>query len=168
MRCFLDFTAGGSLCHIFSVMYRHKVDQRWRKFEFNATKTPRKDKDPNIQLAKDIETSLIEQEFLRLPVAYIRPDVKPDLRDKIEKIITNHEQGEITEDENDATHIIYPEVDALPDDYARPSFKRGKNVMMHYYYFPESYDSWIPNTFDLPVIPKQSLQSHLCNAPVFE
>lgn len=152
MRCFLDFKPGGSLCHIFSVMYRYKVDQRWRKFEFNATKTPRKDKnDPNIMLAIEIETTLIDQECLRLPVAYIRPDVDEDLREEIAEILIRY-QGIITEDEKKATHIIYPEVDALPDDYARPSFKRGKNVMMHYYYFPESYDSWISNTFDLPVI----------------
>lgn len=150
MRCFLDFKPGGSLCHIFSVMYRYKLDQRWRKFEFNA-KTPRKDKDPNILLSIEIETTLIDQQCLRLPVAYIRSDVDDDLRDEITEILTRH-QGEITEDEKEATHIIYPEVDALPDDYARPSFKRGKNVMMHWYYLPESYDSWVPNTFDLPVI----------------
>lgn len=150
MRCFLDFKPGGALCHMFSVMYRFKLDQRWRKFEFNATKTPRKDKDPNMLLATEIETTLIDQQCLRLPVAYIRPDVDDDLRDEITEILQRH-LGEITDDEKDATHIIYPEVDALPDDYARPSFKKGKNVMMHWYYLPESYDSWVPNTFDLPV-----------------
>lgn len=150
MRCFLDFKPGGSLCHIFSNMYRFKADQRWRKFEFNVTKTPRKDKDPNMQMVNEIETTLIEQECLRLPVAYIRPEVDDELREQITKILTNH-QCEITEDEEEASHIIYPEVDMLPDDYARPSFKKAKHVMMHWYYFPESYDSWVPNTFDIPV-----------------
>lgn len=150
MRCFLDFKPGGSLCHIFSNMYRYKADQRWRKFEFNTTKTARKDKDPNIQMALEIETTLIEQECLRLPVAYIRPEVDEELRERITAILTSH-QGETTEDEEEATHIIYPEVDTSPDDYARPSFKRGKNVMMHWYYLPESYDSYVSNTFDLAV-----------------
>lgn len=151
MRCFLDFKPGGSLCHIFSNMYRYKADQRWRKFEFNVTKAQaRKDKDPNLQLFVEIETALIEAECLRLPVAYIRPEVDDDLRERITLIIQNH-QGEITEDEEDATHIIYPIVDPLPEDFARPTFRRGKNIMIHWYYFPESYDSWVANTFDLPV-----------------
>lgn len=151
MRCFLDFKPGGSLCHIFSNMYRYKTDQRWRKFEFNVTKAQaRKDKDPNLQLFVEIETALIEAECLRLPVVYIRPEVDEELRDNIIEIITHH-QGEITEDEEDATHIIYPKVDPLPEDYARPTFRRGRHIMMHWYYLPESYDSWIANTFELPV-----------------
>lgn len=163
MRCFLDFKPGGSLCHIFSNMFRYKVDQRWRKFEFNVTKNQRKDKDPNHPLSVEIETTLIEQECLRLPVAYVRPDVDPELRERITEILTNH-QGEITEDEEEATHIIYPEIDPLPDDYARPSFKRGKNVMMHWYYLPESYDSWVPNSFELPVSVENRVTSSVDNS----
>lgn len=150
MKCFLDFKDGGSLCHIFSNMYRYKAEQRWRKFEFNVTKTSRKDKDSNKDMLTEIETALIENEFIRLPVAYIRPEVSDDVRERITAFLTSN-QGEVTDDEELATHIIYPEVDILPDDYARPSFKRGKNVMMHWYYFPESYDSWIPVSFDMPV-----------------
>lgn len=138
------------MCQIFSNMYRVKADQRWRKFEFNLTKTSRKDKDPVMQMASDIEQQLIENELYLLPVAYIRPEVDEDLREEVTEILKNR-SCEITTDESKATHIIYPEVDALPDDYARPSFRRGKNVMIHWYYFPESYDSWVPNTFDLPV-----------------
>lgn len=151
MRCFLDFKEGGSLCTIFSNMYRYKTDQRWRKFEFNVTKAQaRKDKDPNSQLFVEIETALIEAECLRLPVVYIRPEVDEELRESIIEIISHH-QGEITDDEEDATHVIYPKVDPLPEDYARPTFRRGRHIMMHWYYLPESYDSWIANTFDLPV-----------------
>ncbi|XP_031624506.1 SWI/SNF complex subunit SMARCC2 isoform X2 [Contarinia nasturtii] len=149
MRCFLDFKPGGSLCHIFSNMYRYKADQRWRKFEFNVTKTARKDKDPNIQMATEILENLIDQECFRLPTAYIRPEVEEELREQITEILKER-QCEITEDEDQASHIIYPELDPLPDDYARPSFKRGKNVMIHWYYLPESYDSWVANTFELP------------------
>lgn len=150
MRCFMDFKPGGALCQIFSNMYRYKTDQRLRKLDFNVTKAQsRKDKDPNIQLLVDIETALIEGECLRLPVAFIRAEVDNEVREKITAIVTSH-QGEITEDEEEATHIIYAPEDPS-DDYARPTFRRGKNIMIHWYYFPESYDLWVPNTFDLPV-----------------
>jgi SWI/SNF related-matrix-associated actin-dependent regulator of chromatin subfamily C len=97
----------------------------------------------------EIESCLIDAEIFRLPTIYIRPEVDRALASKIREIITNH-QAEITEEEEDATHIVFPEVDPLPEEYARPLFKRDKFVMLHWYYFPESYDSWVANNFDLP------------------
>uniref|UniRef100_A0A6B2E628 Putative chromatin remodeling factor subunit n=1 Tax=Phlebotomus kandelakii TaxID=1109342 RepID=A0A6B2E628_9DIPT len=157
MRCFLDFKPGGALCNIFTAMYRYKSEQRWKKFDFTVTKNTSR-KDPNTQMLVEIETALIEAECLRLPVVYIRPDVDKALASKVKDIITKH-QGELTEDEEEATHIIYPVVDPLPEEYARPVFKREKNVMMHWYYFPESYDSWLSNNFDLPDLVPDNLPS---------
>lgn len=148
MRFFLDFKPGGALCIILSTMYRFKSEQRWRKFDFTVSKTTSK-KDPNIQMLLEIESALIDAEIFRLPIIYIRPDVDRALAAKIREIITNH-QAEITEEEEDATHIVHPDADPLPEEYARPIFKRDKNVLLHWYYFPESYDSWVPNNFDLP------------------
>lgn len=144
----MDFKPGGALCHILSTMYRYKAEQRWRKFDFTVNKNPMR-KDPIGQMVLDIETALIEAECMRLPMVYIRPEVDRATASKINDIVTNH-QGEITNDEEEATHIIYPVIDPLPEDYARPMFRRDKHVMIHWYYFPESYDTWVPNTFDLP------------------
>lgn len=148
MRCFLDFKPGGSLCHIFANMYRYKAEQRWRKFDFSMAKNPMR-KDPNIQMLMEIETALIEAECFRMPVVYVRPDVEKTLASKVKSIITDH-QGEITEDEEEASHIVCPIVEPLPEDFARPTFRRSNHIMIHWYYFPESYDSWVANTFDLP------------------
>lgn len=148
MRCFMDFKPGGALCHILATMYRYKAEQRWRKFDFTVNKNPMR-KDPIIQMLLDMETALIEAECMRLPIVYVRPEVDKSTANRITDIVTNH-QGEMTLDEEEATHIIYPAVDPLPEDYARPTFRRDKHVMIHWYYFPESYDTWVPNTFDLP------------------
>lgn len=172
MRFFLDFKQGGALCIILSTMYRFKSEQRWRKFDFTVSKVSTfvifphpsinnlfnilqttSKKDPNIQMLLEIESALIDAEIFRLPTIYIRPEVDRALASKIREIITNH-QAEITEEEEEATHIVYPEVDPLPEEYARPIFRRDKNVLLHWYYFPESYDSWVPNNFDLPDIPE--------------
>lgn len=97
----------------------------------------------------EIESCLIDGEFWRLPVIYVRPEVDKALASKITDIISSH-QGEITEDEEEATHIVHCITDPLPEEYARPVFKRDKNILLHWYYFPDSYDSWVPNTIDLP------------------
>lgn len=132
------------MCQIFATMYNQR-----RKLDFTAVKNAGR-KDPNVQLLMEIESALIEAECLKFPVVFIQKEVHKDLVPKIKEIIERH-QAEITEIEEEATHIIYPVVEPLSDDFARPLFKRGdKYVMLHWYYFPESHDSWVPNSFELP------------------
>lgn len=148
MRCFLDFKPGGSLCHIFATLYRYKAEKLLEKFDFDFTGTC-EDIDPQIKMAIEVQKTLINVKCIRLPIVYIRPEVNDTLREQIAKILKEH-QGEITEDKEEATHIIYPEIEAN-GEHVRPSFKRGTNVMIHWYRRPESYDTWMTNTFDLPV-----------------
>ncbi|XP_070073301.1 SWI/SNF complex subunit SMARCC2 isoform X2 [Drosophila takahashii] len=148
MRCFLDFKSGGGLCIIFSTMFRFRAEQRGKKFDFSIGKNPTR-KDPNIQLLIEIEQALVEADLYRIPYIYIRPEIEKSFEGKLREILDNR-RVEIVSDEEDATHIVYPVVDPHPDEYARPIFKRGGHVMLHWYYFPESYDSWAVNNFDLP------------------
>ncbi|KMZ03282.1 SWI/SNF complex subunit SMARCC2 isoform X2 [Drosophila simulans] len=148
MRCFLDFKSGGGLCIIFSTMFRFRAEQRGKKFDFSIGKNPTR-KDPNIQLLIEIEQALVEADLYRIPYIYIRPEIEKGFEGKLREILDNR-RVEIVSDEEDATHIVYPVVDPHPDEYARPIFKRGGHVMLHWYYFPESYDSWVVNNFDLP------------------
>ncbi|XP_070137699.1 SWI/SNF complex subunit SMARCC2 isoform X2 [Drosophila bipectinata] len=148
MRCFLDFKSGGGLCIIFSTMFRFRAEQRGKKFDFSIGKNPSR-KDPNIQLLIEIEQALVEADLYRIPYIYIRPEIEKVFESRLREILDNR-RVEIVTDEEDATHIVYPIVDPHPDEYARPIFKRGGHVMLHWYYFPESYDSWAVNNFDLP------------------
>uniref|UniRef100_A0A1B0AJ93 SWI/SNF complex subunit SMARCC2 n=1 Tax=Glossina pallidipes TaxID=7398 RepID=A0A1B0AJ93_GLOPL len=149
MRCFLDFKPNGGLCTIFANMFRFRNDQRGKKFDFTIGKNP--SKDPNIQLLNDIEQALVEADLYRIPYIYIRPEVDMDkqLATRLREILGTR-RVEIVSNEEDATHIIYPVVDPHHDEYARPIFKRGSHVMLHWYCLPESYDTWTPNIFDLP------------------
>ncbi|XP_037946414.1 SWI/SNF complex subunit SMARCC2 isoform X2 [Teleopsis dalmanni] len=148
MRCFLDFKPGGGLCVILSTMFRFRAEQRGRKFDFTVGKNPAR-KDPNIQLLIDIEQALVEADLYRIPYIYLRPEIDKTFASRLREILGTR-RVEIVMDEEDATHIIYPVVDPHPEEYARPIFKRGNHVMLHWYYFPESYDSWTINTFELP------------------
>lgn len=158
MRCFMDFKPGGSVCQIFSNMYRFKTEKGLRKLDFNVTKAQsRKDSNANTnnQLLEELETSLIDAECLRLPVLFIRSEVDEADRKKIKQIVESH-KGVIADDEDVATHIIHPALSPIPEEYVRPAFHRGKNVMLHWYYSPDSYDTWVPNSYDFPV-------SHIIN-----
>lgn len=113
------------------------------KFEFDGTEKA----DQNIEMSKYILEKLIEHKCLRIPSIYIRPEIDSRLRHEINEALKNL-QCEIAADEYDATHIVFPEVNYQSENYARPHFKRGDKVWIHWYYLPESYDSWVENTFD--------------------
>lgn len=150
MECFLDLRLGGALCHIFAHMYRHKREQNWTKFDFSLT-------DQNIQMSKEIFEKLIDQKCIRSPTIYIRPEISEDMLKRIENSLSNL-RCEIAKEQDEATHIIYEEIndpasssaESSTASYARPWFRRGQHIMVHWYYLPPSYNSWCENNFGLP------------------
>lgn len=149
MRCFTDFKPGGALCVILQTMFKFRAEQRSKKFDFSLNKNTSR-KDPNTQLILDIEQALIDSDLYRIPYVYIRPEVEkdPNMKSRIREILMNRRM-EFVDDEEEATHIIYQQTAPIEDEYARPVFRRNGSVMLHWCRYPESYDAWISNTFDM-------------------
>ncbi|OXU23978.1 hypothetical protein TSAR_004197 [Trichomalopsis sarcophagae] len=146
MKCFLDFKPGGGLCQILLTAFRFKQEQGWRRFDFPVGKSgPRTDR--MIEMLVAIERALIQSRCLTVPCVFVRSDVDKPTAAKVKEVVRRH-QGTIAESEDDATHIIYPPADPLEEEYARPCFRRERFVLLHWYYFPDSYDSWV--NVDLP------------------
>jgi SWI/SNF related-matrix-associated actin-dependent regulator of chromatin subfamily C len=89
-----------------------------------------------------LEKVLIQNRFYTVPVVYIRPEIEKTLAAKLREIVCR-KFAQLAETEEMATHICYSPVDPVEEEYGRPVFKREKMVMMHWYYFPNSYDTWI-------------------------
>ncbi|XP_059488123.1 SWI/SNF complex subunit SMARCC2 isoform X2 [Neocloeon triangulifer] len=151
-RCFLDFKPGGALCHILATAFKFRTDQGWRRFDFQSPSRLER----NIELFVSMEKALIQNKCLTLPVVCLRPDLDKATQAKVREIVKKH-QGTVTENEDQATHIIYPSCDPLDEEYARPLFHRDRMVLLHWYYFPDSYDSWV--AAELPIEPPDSPQS---------
>ncbi|XP_061471144.1 SWI/SNF complex subunit SMARCC2 isoform X6 [Rhineura floridana] len=140
IKCFLDFKAGGALCHILAAAYKFKSDQGWRRFDFqNPSRMDR-----NVEMFMTIEKSLVQNNCLSRPNIYLHPDIDPKLQAKLKDIIKRH-QGTVTEDKNNASHIVFPVPGSLEEEeWVRPVMKRDKQVLLHWGYYPDSYDTWIP------------------------
>ncbi|XP_066470356.1 SWI/SNF complex subunit SMARCC2 isoform X1 [Tiliqua scincoides] len=140
IKCFLDFKAGGALCHILAAAYKFKSDQGWRRFDFqNPSRMDR-----NVEMFMTIEKSLVQNNCLSRPNIYLHPDIDPKLQAKLKDIIKRH-QGTVTEDKNNASHVVFPVPGSLEEEeWVRPIMKRDKQVLLHWGYYPDSYDTWIP------------------------
>ncbi|KAE8595356.1 hypothetical protein XENTR_v10015708 [Xenopus tropicalis] len=140
VKCFMDFKAGGALCHILGAAYKHRSDQGWRRFDLqNPSRMDR-----NVEMFMTIEKTLMQNNCLSRPTVYLVPEIELKLANKLKDIVKRH-QGAVTEEKLKASHHVYPIPTSLDDDeWLRPVMKKDKQVQVHWGYYPDSYDTWIP------------------------
>uniref|UniRef100_A0AAY4A398 SWI/SNF related, matrix associated, actin dependent regulator of chromatin subfamily c member 2 n=1 Tax=Denticeps clupeoides TaxID=299321 RepID=A0AAY4A398_9TELE len=138
-KSFLDFKAGGALCHILGSVYKFKTEQGWRRFDLqNPSRMDR-----NVEMFMNVEKTLVQNNCLTRPVVYIVSDIELKQANKLKDTIKRH-QGTITEDKSKATHIIYPSpTQQEEEEWLRPVMRKDKQVLVHWGYYPDSYDTWV-------------------------
>ena len=119
---------------------------QWRQFNF-LSKTK---KDDLFRLFLYVEQALKDKNQLRLPALYFDPSIAKDLTASLVKIAVKH-RGTVVEDQAQATHIVEfnEAVDGVRGeeaDYLRTlTIRADANLaQVHWWYFPDSYDEWIP------------------------
>ncbi|XP_041264505.1 SWI/SNF complex subunit SMARCC1 [Onychostruthus taczanowskii] len=135
----MDFKAGGTLCHILGAAYKYKNEQGWRRFDLqNPSRMDR-----NVEMFMNIEKTLVQNNCLSRPTIYLIPDMELKLANKLKDIVKRH-QGTVTEEKSKATHHVYPSPTSVDDDeWLRPVMKKDKQVLVHWGFFPDSYDTWV-------------------------
>ena len=136
------------LCVIFHDRFR--TDNGWRRMDFASPSRM----DRHIEMMMAIEKALIQAKCLVQPVIYIMPEVDKGIvgmanftfqnntnctdscnfLGKLKEIVKRH-QGVITESEAEATHLVYSAADPLEEEFARPVFRRDRNILLHWYSF---------------------------------
>lgn len=139
-RLFLDLNEGGSLCRMLNAMYRLKFVYRWRRFYFDDPAQY----DKNVEMVRAAKQALIDGRFLTKPVVYVANSVGFD---NYEKAIKTIELLEWTLElrREFATHVLHPEPQGVVRDTVRPVLHDPdeEKVMVHYVFFPDSYDTWV-------------------------
>ena len=137
MRHFLDFTPDGPLCYMLSTMYQFKNEQGWRRFDLSSPSR----KEANFEMCQKVEEVLEKKRFHASHKLYLHKDLTKDEKEKV-KELSKKLKASITENEADATHILYPSTDPDSDIFCRGVFKRGDKCLVHFYRMPESHDNW--------------------------
>merc|ERR1719361_2162964 len=137
VRLFYDLTSNGSLCHIFLAMYKYRNEQGWRRFDLSSPSR----KDANLQMCMQVQEHLIEQDLYKVPVVLIKDNVKEKDKNKVKDIVEKR-GGQITSNEDDATHVVHSKVELNNDLYCRPVFRKHDKCLVHFLYMPDSSDNW--------------------------
>lgn len=98
-----------------------------------------------IELFAKIENALEINNCLTYPACYLRPEIDANMMEKLKEIIKKH-KGTLANSQDEADHIIYPAIDEKKtEDWIRVVQKRDKDALIHYWYKPDSVDTWILN-----------------------
>uniref|UniRef100_A0A8C5LG31 SWI/SNF related, matrix associated, actin dependent regulator of chromatin subfamily c member 1 n=1 Tax=Jaculus jaculus TaxID=51337 RepID=A0A8C5LG31_JACJA len=161
-KCFMDFKAGGTLCHILGAAYKYKNEQGWRRFDLqNPSRMDR-----NVEMFMNIEKTLVQNNCLARPNIYLIPDIDLKMANKLKDIIKRH-QGTFTDEKSKASHHIYPYSSSQEDEeWLRPVMRKDKQVLVHWGFYPDSYDTWVhSNDVDAeiedPPIPEKPWKVHV-------
>ncbi|CAH1775427.1 unnamed protein product, partial [Owenia fusiformis] len=152
MRNFIDYKPGGALCHILAAVFKFKTDQGWRRFDFQSPSRM----DRNVEMFMQIEKSLVQNNCMIMPKVFLMPDLDKILVPTYKDIIKRH-SGTIVTDKKEATHIVH----IMPiynedEEWCRPLMKRDKNTLIHWLYFPDSYDTWIESDIEFDPQPPRT------------
>ncbi|KAI7849914.1 hypothetical protein BDC45DRAFT_573424 [Circinella umbellata] len=136
-------TIDSPVYHILRATYTYRIAHDWRKFDFGPSK-----KSKNVDLIRSIRDELFQINLINLPIIGLDNSVPNSAR----KTITNLAKKihlQVVDDIEGATHILHGplhEYDAVEEEWFRTLEKRENNVLVHWWYFPDSYDSWLPQT----------------------
>ncbi|CAN8062235.1 unnamed protein product [Agarophyton chilense] len=143
-KFFVDYRSEGALYVILRACLNFKYLHGLRRFEFS---NPDRNTS-NFDLLTRIEKSLKEARMLPLvKVFFIRAipsSSQPELRAIVQK------RGTVVSTSSAATHIVYPDppgttvAETHGTDYCRPLELQQDVALVHWWYHPDSYDSWIP------------------------
>ena len=165
IKFFLDFRPGGSLCLIVGTLFRIKTEQNWRRFDLYFSNRL----DSVAEAFMAIEECLVQAKYFVVPNVFIRPDVDAKITDKLVEILKRH-KGSVTDNFEEATHIIYPPGPPPPsdEDFVRPMYNNGTNCLVHLWFYPDSCNCFLPSAFIPGIESKIDLTESLAASSKYE
>lgn len=147
---FRDFVPNGSLCVMLNVILTRAREHKWVDMDLLD---PLK-RDVMMLALGEIETKLVERGLLSWPKIVFHHGVPPRKIEEMKKIVQSH-RGTVVDTVVEATHIIEwdKELDSNDslmgdEEYIRTVQVRtgigASEALVHWWYYPDSYDEWIP------------------------
>lgn len=144
-KLFSDYSPDGALEIILSTCLRFKSSSGLRRLDFqNADK-----QSLYLDMLRLVEKNLDRAGFLPGHRIYFSSKVPSGVVSELRRIVAN--RAKVVSSAANASHIIYPDpkgttpAETDGTDYCRTLEVAGPHALVHWWYHPDSYDSWIPS-----------------------
>jgi hypothetical protein len=84
---------------------------------------------------------------LKRPSVYLSNKILPKNQAELKEVIKRH-GGKLSTTTTKATHIVEPDLTPPEeeDDYVRIIERKPTQCLVHWWYYPDSYENWIPSS----------------------
>ncbi|KAF9934174.1 hypothetical protein FBU30_003198 [Linnemannia zychae] len=138
-------TTGSPLYKALKAAYEYRLAQGWRRWDLGSMAR----KTQNIELVAHIRNQLLSEGVIKNPIVAFDNSVPEEEREKLEAILRRL-GGTTTTDSQLATHIVHHSAEELEspegEEWLRTLEKKDGKVLVHYWYYPDSYDEWLLET----------------------
>jgi len=146
VRLFHDYTPQGSLSTILLTCYRFRAQNELRRLDLRNSGN----RERNLQLYEQVLQVLIDGSKLKFPVVFFGSSIPASELSSLTEIVKKH-GGTVASNQESATHIVENGSDEASkedddEDYIRVVERRDKFVLVHWWYYPDSYDSWLASS----------------------
>lgn len=147
--------------------YTYRISHGWHKFEFNPAKRTK-----YMDMVRFIREFLINEKVIQQPrIAFARSlgeterKTLTSMAKKLQSMYDReHERAQrnadiaffplsplvqVVDEPSQATHVLYGplhQYDSAEEEWFRTLEKKDGRVLVHWWYYPDSYDSWLPQT----------------------
>ncbi|KAF9146934.1 hypothetical protein BGX30_000018 [Mortierella sp. GBA39] len=138
-------TTGSPLYKALKAAYEYRLAQGWRRWDLGSMAR----KTQNVELVAHIRNHLVSEGVIKNPVVAFDSSVPEDEREKLE-LSLERLGGTATNDIRHATHVVHHSSEELEspegEEWLRTLEKKDGKVLVHYWYYPDSYDEWLLET----------------------
>ncbi|KAF9435509.1 hypothetical protein BGZ76_006137 [Entomortierella beljakovae] len=122
--------------------YEYRLGQSWQEWNFKDSQL----QSQNFDLLGHIHQALVSNGALSIPSIAFAENVSPDDRTQLSNSI-NMLGGSLASDAHPATHIVHQltqdQENSENDEWLRTLEKKDGKVLVHHWYYPDSYDEWV-------------------------
>ncbi|CAG8462018.1 4040_t:CDS:2 [Scutellospora calospora] len=125
--------------HIIRAAYKFRGQKKWKRWEWELNRNDL------IEMVKQIRNHLESKGFIKKPMILLRESVGGTHRQELIEHVNNL-GGQVVHDVVRATHTIHAtneHNDDADEEWYRTLEKKDGKVLLHWWYYPDSYDSWL-------------------------
>ncbi|CAJ0638495.1 16327_t:CDS:2 [Entrophospora sp. SA101] len=120
-------TTKSPIYHILKSAYKFKYSKKWEKWDWDNI-------EEITELISILRNVLIEKKIIKIPIIKFSPSLDS--------------KRQVTDNDKNVTHVIHKSNDYEDQDeeWFRTLEKKDGKVLIHWWYYPDSYDTWVEET----------------------
>ncbi|CAG8600506.1 8582_t:CDS:2 [Funneliformis caledonium] len=133
-------TTKSPIYHILRAAYEFRASKKWRRWDWSNAKEM-------VEMVSYVRDYLVNEGIIKNPMIKLGESVERIRRQELIEQV-HLLGGRITRDNESATHVIHytNDNDDTDEEWFRTLEKKSGRVLVHWWYYPDSYDMWLEET----------------------